>query len=102
MTCARSGSAPLRTRNGRISPRPANASFFTFVTDRAVPPTNNAAERALRPSVIFRKVTNGFRSLWGADGHALIRSVIGTGRLNGLSPHQAIARSLQGQPIFAA
>ena len=26
MTCARSGSAPLRTRNGRISPRPANAS----------------------------------------------------------------------------
>ena len=67
-----------------------------------MPPTNNAAERALRPSVIFRKVTNGFRSLWGADVHALIRSVIGTGRLNGLSPHQAISRSLRGTPIFAA
>jgi transposase len=50
--------------------------FFTSPTDRAVPATNNAAERALRPSVIFRKVTNGFRSLWAADVHALIRSVL--------------------------
>lgn len=74
--------------------------FFTFLTDRDVPPTNNASERALRPSVIFRKVTNGFRSLWGADVHARIRSVIGTGRLNGLSAHQAISRALAGQPIF--
>lgn len=78
------------------------APFFTFMTDRDVPPTNNAAERALRPSVIFRKVTNGFRSIWGADIHALIRSVIGTGRLNGFSAHQAIARSLTGQNILAA
>jgi transposase len=76
--------------------------FFTFLADRDVPPTNNAPERALRPSVIFRKVTNGFRSVWGADVHALVRSVIGTGRLNGLSPHQAIARSLHGRSIFAA
>jgi len=75
------------------------SQFFTFMTDRAVPPTNNAAERALRPSVIFRKVTNGFRSLWGADVHALIRSVIGTGRLNGLTAHQAIIRALAGQSI---
>lgn len=71
------------------------------MTDRAVPPTNNGAERALRPSVIFRKVTNGFRSLWGADVHALIRSGIGTGRLNGFTAHQAISRSLAGQPILA-
>ena len=75
--------------------------FFTFLTDRAVPATNNAAERALRPSVIFRKVTNGFRSLWGADVHALIRSVVGTGRLHGSTAHQAIVRALAGQPIFA-
>ena len=75
---------------------------FTFITDRDVPPTNNGPERALRPSVIFRKVTNGFRSLWGADVHARVRSVVGTGRLNGLSAHQAISRALAGQPIFAA
>jgi transposase len=77
------------------------SQFFTFMTARDVPPTNNAAERALRPSVIFRKVTNGFRSIWGGDVHALIRSVIGTGRLHGLAAHQAISRALAGQSIFA-
>ncbi|GEO42605.1 hypothetical protein SAE02_67530 [Skermanella aerolata] len=66
-----------------------------------MPPINNAAERALRPSVIFRKVTNGFRSIWGADLHALIRSVICTGRLNSFSAHQAITRSLIGQNILS-
>jgi len=76
--------------------------FFTFMTDRDAPPTNNGAERALRPSVIFRKVTNGFRSLWGAEIHALTRSVIGTGRLNGITAHQAISRAIEGKAIFAA
>ena len=33
-------------------------------------PTNNESERALRPSVIFRKVTNGFRSEWRAKVYA--------------------------------
>lgn len=75
--------------------------FFTFMTDRDVPPTNNGSEQALRPSVIFRKVTNGFRSLWAADVHANVRSVIGTGRRNGLSAFIAIERALAGQPILA-
>jgi transposase len=75
--------------------------FFTFPTARDVPSTNNGAERALRPSVIFRKVTNGLRSLWGAEVHAAIRSVVGTGRLNGPSAYQAISRALAGQTIFA-
>jgi len=35
--------------------------LFRFVTRRDVPNTNNACERALRPSVIFRKVTGCFR-----------------------------------------
>ncbi|MGI4796979.1 MAG: IS66 family transposase [Janthinobacterium lividum] len=38
--------------------------LFVFITERDVPATNNVSERALRPSVIFRKVTNGFRSEW--------------------------------------
>jgi transposase len=76
------------------------SQFFTFMTDRQVPPTNNGAERALRPSVVFRKVTNGFRSLWGADVHALTRSVIGTARLNGIAAHQAIKNALSGTVSF--
>ena len=53
-----------------------------------MPFTNNDSERALRPSVIFRKVTNGSRSEWGAEFFAAVRSVIGTGRLHGLSPFE--------------
>jgi transposase len=62
--------------------------LLVFVTDREVPFTNNESERALRPSVIFRKVTNGSRSEWGAEFFAAVRSVIGTGRLHGLSPFE--------------
>ena len=46
-----------------------------------VEPTNNACERALRPSVIQRKVTNGYRSMWAAQGEADIRTVVDTARL---------------------
>jgi transposase len=43
--------------------------------------TNNACERALRPAVIQRKVTNGYRSVWAAEGEADIRTVVDTARL---------------------
>jgi transposase len=32
--------------------------LFVFLADRAIPPTNNCSEQALRPCVTFRKVTN--------------------------------------------
>lgn len=63
---------------------------------------NNDAERALRPSVIFRKVTYGFRSSWGADAYAAIRSVISTARLNGRTAFQAITATLKGQSVMPA
>jgi transposase len=74
------------------------AGFFVFLQDRSVPATNNAGERALRPSVVHRKVTHGFRSTWGADVHAQLRSVIGTARLAGTTAHLAIAGALAGLP----
>ena len=74
--------------------------LLVFVTDREVPFTNNESERALRPSVIFRKVTNATRSEWGAEFFAAVRSVIGTGRLNGLSPFDAIAMTIDGRSIL--
>ena len=43
--------------------------------------TNNACERALRPAVIQRKVTNGYRATWAAEGEAAIRTVVDTARL---------------------
>ena len=56
--------------------------LFVFMTRRDVPPTNNTSERHLRPSVIFRKVTNGFRCEWGAETYAAFRSVVSTAKAN--------------------
>ena len=50
--------------------RRCREDLFRFVTRRDVPYTNNACERALRPSVIFRKVTGCFRSVWGTRLYA--------------------------------
>jgi transposase len=70
------------------------------VTNRAVPYTNNASERYLRPAVIFRKITQGFRADWGADFYAGVRSVVDTGRLHGLSALGAIRCVLARQPVI--
>jgi transposase len=59
--------------------------LFVFITDRDVPATNNVSERALRPSVIFGKVTNGFRSEWGAQTYAAFRSVVSIAKINNRS-----------------
>ena len=55
---------------------------------------------ALARRTIFRKVTNGTPSEWGAEFFAAVRSVIGTGRLNGLSPFDAIAMTIDGRSIL--
>jgi transposase len=73
--------------------------LFRFVTRRDVPYTNNGCERALRPSVIFRKVTGCFRSHWGARLYAAAASVIATGRLNGKSALQAIHDIIAPCPV---
>ncbi len=74
--------------------------LFTFVTDPDVPPTNNGSERDLRPSVIFRKVTNGFRSEWGAHFYAAVRSIIDTGRRHNFDPFDALRRTLAGHLVY--
>src|SRR5215470_5444433 len=68
--------------------------LFVFLKRRDAEPTNNESERALRPSVIFRKVTNGFRSEWGATTYAALCSIVETGRRNGRSPLAAIRDAL--------
>ena len=65
--------------------------LFVFMTRRDVPTTNNGSERALRMSVIFRKVTGCFRSVWGAKLYAATVSVIATGKLRGKTALEAIA-----------
>jgi len=76
--------------------------LFVFVTNRAIPPTNNGSERALRPCAVFRKITNGFRTEWGAKLYADIRSVIETGRGRAFGALEAVRLTLAGQPLQPA
>jgi transposase len=73
--------------------------LFVFLANRAIPPTNNGSEQALRPCVIFRKVTNCFRSEWGAKLYADIRSVIETARRRGIGALDAIISTLKGRQL---
>ncbi len=75
-------------------------NLFLFLEDATVPPTNNSSEQAIRLSAIFRKVTNGFRSNWGRDLFAAVRSVVNTGQRQGLSPFQAIHKALSPSSSF--
>ena len=74
-------------------------SLFLFVTNRALEPTNNGSERALRPCVTFRKITGGFRTQWGATLYADLRSVLETARRRAIPALQAIALTLDNQPL---
>jgi transposase len=55
-----------------------------------VEPTNNESERALRPAVIQRKVTNGYRAMWAAEYETALRTALDTARLAGAGPFQTI------------
>lgn len=74
-------------------------NLFVFVVHRELPPTNNGSEQALRPCVTFRKVTNCFRSEWGAKLYADIRSVLETARRRAIDPLRAIRLTLKGEPL---
>lgn len=73
--------------------------LFVFVTNRNLPPTNNGSEQAIRPCVTFRKVTNCFRSEWGARLYAHIRSVLETARRRAINPLTAIRLTLNAQML---
>ena len=73
------------------------AHLFVFMTNRDVPYTNNVSERHLRPSVIFRKVTNGFRCEWGAETYAAFRSVVSTAKANSASVLDTVRFVLSSQ-----
>jgi transposase len=84
----------LRKRYGKV-----RNSLFTFLEHPDVPPDNNSSERELRPTATYRKVTGGFRSNWGANLFAAVRSVVGTAARRGLDAYQAIRAVLDGETV---
>jgi transposase len=74
-------SAPQRVlakRIERFAPE-----LFVFVQYPEVPSENNAAERAIRPAVVARKISGGTRSARGSKTASVLRSLFETWSLRG-------------------
>ncbi len=82
-----------RVLQAKIS-RARNQLLVFLAYPGQVEPTNNGSERLLRPAVIQRKVTNGYRAMWAAEGEAAIRTVVDTARLSGGSPFGTILKTI--------
>ena len=82
---------PLRhPRTGSFRQRllgPEQKLLFTCFRRPNVPPTNNQAERSLRPVVILRHVIQGARSDKGLENHTVLRSLLETARRQGKKLH---------------
>ncbi len=85
----------LRKRYGKV-----RSHLFTFLEHPDAPPDNNGSERELRPTATYRKVTGGFRSKWGADLFAGVRSVVGTAARQGKNAYHAICAVLDGKSVI--
>jgi len=83
----------LRKRYGKH-----RSHLFTFLDHPEVPADNNSSERELRPTATYRKVTGGFRSDWGADLFAGVRSVIGTAHAAAWVPTRPSSKPYAGRP----
>ncbi len=84
--------APLRYPKAEAFRRrllgPEQKLLFACFRRQHVPPTNNQAERSLRPLVIMRKIVQGTRSDKGLENHSVLRSLFETARRQGKKPHE--------------
>ena len=65
--------------------------LFTFLQYEGVDPTNNLAERQLRPAVISRKLSCGNKTLRGARTWEILASLAATARMNGSRFYELIS-----------
>ncbi len=76
----------------------ANAVLL-FITDHAVPFTNNLGERAVRMPKVKQKISGCFRTVIGADNFCVIRSCLDTLRKQGHGMLEVLLRAFAGNPI---
>lgn len=69
--------------------------LLVFLGHDDVEPTNNQAERQIRPAVLQRKLSAGNRSERGAELHSVLLSVWATACQQGLQFASLVARALQ-------
>src|SRR3954452_24580754 len=94
---------PSHPRGQRLRKRylAVRDSLLTFLEHPDAPPDDNGSERDLRPMVVYRKVTGGFRSAWGPDLCAALESVVGTAARHGMDAYHAIHAVLSGRTVLA-
>ena len=92
----RGGRPPRRAGHNlllRLSER--KPDVLRFLTNPAVPFTNNQAERDARMMKLKQKISGCFRSVQGAEDFAVIRTLIGTARKRGWGIIQSLLRDPQ-------
>lgn len=94
---ARSKARNLLDRMGLYKP-----DILRFMEDPEVPFDNNLAERAIRMSKLYQKISGCFRSLLGNAAFDHIRSYIATANKQGISEFKAIQAAISGKPLFTA
>ena len=79
------------------------ALYWTFLNDPRIPLTNNLAERALRPYVLWRKISFASQSYRGDQFRPLVLSVIETAKRLNVSTsrlfREVCTSGLRGEPI---
>lgn len=75
--------------------------LFTFVEYPGCPSENNAAERAVRPAVIARKVSGGTRSDRGSKTKCILMSLFGTWGLQKKDPLQACVEMIASSQLWS-
>ncbi len=76
------------------------SEMFIFVEDPRIPSENIAAERAVRPAVIARKVCGGTRSDNGTRTKMILMSLFGTWAARGLDGIESCRSLLSGQSVI--
>jgi transposase len=72
-----------------------NSEWFTFLQYEGVEPTNNRAERALRPMVIKRRISQQTRGIDNMDSYAMQMSMYMSTRLQGTDYIETLSNALK-------
>jgi hypothetical protein len=93
------GYANLRRMTNRLEKR--KDYYLLFMRNYDVPATNNLAERDLRSSKTFQKVSGCFRSWLGAKTYSMNMSFVSTVKKRGLNLLESISSIFKGNPVLA-
>jgi transposase len=74
-------------------------AVLLFISDLAVPFTNNVGERAVRMPKVKQKISGCFRTVVGAENFCVIRSCLDTLRKQGYGMLEVLRRAFAGDPI---